>query len=310
MTIMIEPKLDTETSDVIEVDIISKHRQEKKDLQKNIQEMKKNNKNKNKRKEMFEEIARLEVELHDRQCRELSLLKIEVDSEDEKEKLKEVRFIGVEDKPEKPIAQKPSKAQRKREKKEMNEKARQAQIIEEEKLNKNSPRIVETKKIDALLKARDLRIFSVPSDGDCLYNAVKHQLRITERFPTEVQKLRFLTADYIEANKDSLIFYMTNPETNECLTDEEFHNYCELIRTTKAWGGQIEINALSNVLKVPIEVLQATGNPTIQGADEFAPPNLILTYHRHMYSLGEHYNSTQVVDPSNEEEDEDDNENE
>lgn len=113
------------------------------------------------------------------------------------------------------------------------------------------------------------------------------------RIVDDIETLRAKTADYILANKDSLIFYMTNAETGDCLDDVGFERYCSDVRNSSAWGGQIEITALSNILKSPIEIIQATGPSTIQG-EEFKRPKLIITYHRHMYSLGEHYNGTKA----------------
>jgi len=49
------------------------------------------------------------------------------------------------------------------------------------------------------------------------------------------------------------------------------------------------------VLKCPIKIIQAIGPPTIQG-EQFDGEPLILTYHRHLYRLGEHYNSTMTSD--------------
>lgn len=94
---------------------------------------------------------------------------------------------------------------------------------------------------------------------------------------------------------------MTNAQ-GDCLSDKEFENYLNALRDTRAWGGQIEIQALSNSLRCPIEVIQATGPPTIQGGDTFKGKPLILTYHRHMYSLGEHYNSSRPATLAEEEE--------
>lgn len=128
--------------------------------------------------------------------------------------------------------------------------------------------------------------------GNCLYNAVSHQLQITGRLVEDVTTLRNKIADYIIANKESLICYMINPDTGNIYTDSEFEKYCSDLRNTSAWGGHIEIRALSHILKVPIEVIQAVGPVTVQGDGEFSEPNLVITYHRHMYSLGEHYNST------------------
>ena len=144
----------------------------------------------------------------------------------------------------------------------LEEKEREQLVLAGEEENKNGPRILETKALTNILKARQLQTYPIPSDGDCLFAAIKHQLILNGKSFYEVAKLRSLTADYIQQNKDTLIFYMSNDD-GEIYSDQEFENYCELMRNTKAWGGQVEIQALSNTLKVPIEVLQATGPPTI-----------------------------------------------
>lgn len=60
-----------------------------------------------------------------------------------------------------------------------------------------------------------------------------------------------------------------------------------------------QLRALSHALKCCIEVIQAAGPPVVLGG-EYPPPALMLTYHRHMYNLGEHYNS--VTDYASDEE--------
>lgn len=168
-------------------------------------------------------------------------------------------------------------------------------------MNKDGPRNNENKKINDILQLRSLSIFPIAADGDCLYNSIIHQLKSTGRDAITVAELRGLTAEYIRNHKVELLPYITNPETDECLNDIEFEEYCDNIRNTKCWGGQIEIMAISNALKVPIEVLQATGPPTMQSKVGYEEPKLILTYHRHFVSLGEHYNSTQPLVISEEE---------
>lgn len=142
--------------------------------------------------------------------------------------------------------------------------------------------------------------------GNCLYNAIRNQLQVNGKLTEDVNTLRSKTADYILENKDSLIFYMTSAETGDCLDDVGFEKYCSDVRNTPAWGGQVEITALSNVLKAPVEVIQATGPSTIQG-EEFKGSKLVITYHRHMYSLGEHYNGTKPVSSGNASDASDDN---
>jgi len=53
----------------------------------------------------------------------------------------------------------------------------------------------------------------------------------------------------------------------------------------------LQLQALSEGLSCPIEVLQAEGAPVVLG-EQFKPkPSITLTYHRHAFGLGEHYNS-------------------
>lgn len=257
-------------------------------MQAKIQSLKKSASkgDKKKRKEVLEEIAKLEIDLDRKQADELNEL-------NNAKTIKETENTDLtEDTTQQLPVQKLSKAQKRRDKKAKEEKAKEAEIQAQEEINKNGPRMLELKAIIKTLGQRGLALHSIPSDGDCLYNAVVHQLKITGRNVCDVSYLRNETANYILNHKDSLIFYMTSSDTGDLLTDDEFFKYCEAIRNTPAWGGQVEIQALSNILKVPIEVLQASGPPTLQGADNYDGPPLVLTYHRLMYSLGEHYNST------------------
>lgn len=113
-----------------------------------------------------------------------------------------------------------------------------------------------------------------------------------------VESLRKTAADYIRSNQQELIFYMPSSKGDDIMSQGEFDEYCEQVEKTKAWGSQIEIQAISNSLKLKIEILQAEGRPTISGADFINRPHLIVTYHRHFYGLGEHYNSTSSKNPS------------
>lgn len=263
-------------------DMQLRHRRERKELQAKIQALKKCPGDKKKKKEVLEEIAQLEADLDRRQDEELQLLETTAD----------VRGLDIGAKDDKAgdqgPAQRVSKAQKRRDKKANDEKERQAEILAQELLNVNGPRQQESDSIKAVLASRDLLLHLIPSDGDCLYNAVKHQLTLLQKPPLSIAELRTLTADYILANRDELINYMTNA-AGDCLDEKEFLDYVEAIRNTRAWGGQVEIQALSNSLRCPIQVIQSTG--TITQGESFKGKPLVLTYHRHMYSLGEHYNS-------------------
>lgn len=300
-----QPSENPTTSDSFAEDeqtLLARHRKEKKDLQAKVQAIKKTKVDKKKKKEQQDEIARLEAELESRHADELNKLNslnisekpCAVESNENETELGN----GEDDDVKQP---KISKAQRRREKKSQEDKERQAQIKAEEAMNKNSPRILEDKKIAEILSKRGLVSFAVPADGDCLYNAVKHQLARIGICEYETSDLRLMTADYIEDNKDSIICYMTNPDTGDILNEDEFRKYCHQVRNTKSWGGEIEVKALSSSLKCPIEIIQASGTSPIHGEGEDPSRKLVLTYHRHMYRLGEHYNSTMEPAPAGDE---------
>ncbi|XP_041969479.1 deubiquitinase OTUD6B [Aricia agestis] len=279
-----------DNSDENEVKILEqKHKKEKKELQAQIQAIKKAAKNdKTKKKELTLEITRLETELDEKHKKELESVQnanqnIELQLEPEELEVKETSKTKI------------SKAQKRRDKKKLLERERNEQIELQEQENKNGPRNLEMQAIHTRLKTRNLSIFLIPSDGDCLYKAIAHQLEVQHNKKLNVQDLRNNAASYIMENKDDFLPFLSNPETFEMLTDAEFEEYCEKIRNTNVWGGQVEIRALSNYLKCPISIIQATGPETIEQGTEFTGPPLFITYHRHMYSLGEHYNSTQTL---------------
>ncbi|XP_050101435.1 deubiquitinase OTUD6B [Anopheles aquasalis] len=284
-------------------DMLAQHRKEKKELQSKIQSMKKMKVDKKKKKEIQDQIASMEAEMEERHAEELKRLTISsAESPEDNGAAAEVAENGSQSQADQQDEQRLSKAQRRREKKEQEDRERAARIKEEEAvLQKSSPRVIENNRINEILRKREMISFAVPADGDCLYNAINHQLELHGIGSYSVADLRSLAADYIEENKDSLICYMSHPDTGDMLDSAGFDKYCHQVRSTKAWGGEIEIKALSSSLKCPIEIVQATGPSTIHGQNEDNAKKLILTYHRHMYRLGEHYNSTKPVPPPTEE---------
>lgn len=276
----------------------SRHRKERKEHQAKVQALKKSadKGDKKRKREVLHEIAVLDAALDQRHDAELQLFA------DRRTSMHETTDADADNNSDAgDAAPRISKAQKRRDKKAQADRQLQIDILAQEELNKTGARTVETQTINALLRARQLQLHSVASDGDCLYNAVAHQLAIVggggdAGDSMSVAQLRAITADYIEQNRDDLIVYMTNPRTGDCLNETEFAAYCAAIRGTPTWGGQLEIKALSNVLRVPIEVLQAVGPPTVQNEGDFGGRPLVLTFHRHMYSLGEHYNSTRPAE--------------
>eukprot|EP00607_Mallomonas_marina_P000103 CAMPEP_0182426166 /NCGR_PEP_ID=MMETSP1167-20130531/12652_1 /TAXON_ID=2988 /ORGANISM="Mallomonas Sp, Strain CCMP3275" /LENGTH=366 /DNA_ID=CAMNT_0024607411 /DNA_START=61 /DNA_END=1158 /DNA_ORIENTATION=+ len=78
--------------------------------------------------------------------------------------------------------------------------------------------------------------------------------------------------------------------------EKDFSLYCDSVQSMQqaVWGGQLELRAISSLFKREIHVYSAD-SPTLRMgegvAKEGAQP-LRVTYHRHFYALGEHYNST------------------
>ncbi|KAK4471641.1 hypothetical protein MN116_005050 [Schistosoma mekongi] len=212
--------------------------------------------------------------------------------------------------------QKVSKAARRREKRNALQRAQQTAALMNIQTDKsNSLRSIEMKKLSMQLEARHLSLFEVPSDGDCLYQSIGHQLKIRNypvhtllekikmsnegsfgNIPTDqsikqlVRILRHLASYYIRKNMDDFLPFLFNPNSGEPMSIADFDQYCDKIKNTSTWGGQIEIRALSAMLQIPIEILQAEGVPLIIG-EEFSDPPITIVYHRYAFALGEHYNS-------------------
>lgn len=236
----------------------------------------------------------LEKELDDKQNEELSALNLPVKNTqdnqgpEESNNLNDSLTSQDEEMTENNV--KVSRAQKRRNKKAAEDKEREKRISEQEEQNKQGPRVLELNSIKENLKSLGLEIYNIPADGNCLYCAINHQLQVTGRDTSTVTKLRRATADFMREHKEEFIPFMYNDEDG-MVDEKQFEDYCKSISSTKLWGGQLELRALSNILECPIKIIQATGQPTIQG-ENFVGPELVLTYHRHLYRLGEHYNST------------------
>ncbi|KAJ8916223.1 hypothetical protein NQ315_016362 [Exocentrus adspersus] len=290
-----------DTGDLLldEDELLKRQKQEKKNLQSRVQGMKKSipKGDKKKKKEVADEIAKLENDLEEKHKQELAQLKTSApapvlcneeadatpDSDNEKDAVTEA------------LATRVSRAQKRRNKKETEAKERDKRIQEQAEKNKAGPRILEINTIKDSLRTMSLKLYNIPADGNCLYLAVNHQLQVTGRPTHSTSELRKVTADFMLKHKEEFLPFMVNElDETEIVSEEQFENYCKDVATTKLWGGQLELRALSNILKCPIKIIQANGPPTVQG-EAFKGPELILTYHRHLYRLGEHYNSTLPV---------------
>lgn len=272
-----------------EDELSKKHKKERKDLQAKIQALKKTatKGDKKKKKEVAEEIVRLEQELDHKQESELEHTPTSVEPTENDDGQEEINSSYEE-----PTA-KISRAQKRRNKKQVADKEREKRIAEQEETNKQGPRQIELSSIKEILQHEGLQIYNIPADGNCLYCAINHQLEVTGRESLNIAKLRKLTASFIRDNKDEFLPFMYN-EDDGFVDESQFEKYCKDIANTKVWGGQLELTALSKILKCPIKVIQASAPFTVQG-ESFTGIPLTVTYHKHLYRLGEHYNSTTKI---------------
>jgi len=109
----------------------------------------------------------------------------------------------------------------------------------------------------------------------------------------------------MKRNRDDYLPFLTNAE-GDVLSQDQFEDYCQKLLKPGVWGGHPELVALSTSYQRPIEVLQANAGPIIIGEQYVGRGKpLIITYHRHAYRLGEHYNSTSPAKAAHQDEKDD-----
>lgn len=104
--------------------------------------------------------------------------------------------------------------------------------------------------------------------------------------------LRCLCAQEMRENRDDYAGFIAEDDTSQASGDA-YESYCREIETTAAWGGHVEIQALSKILKAHIRVFSAE-MPVLDVGEEFKGETTTLNvcYLKHAFGLGEHYNST------------------
>lgn len=173
------------------------------------------------------------------------------------------------------IQHKVSKAQRRRERKSEKEKIKQEQIHRELLSTTNVKKDGEDKKLKTILQTKGLQVHDIPSDGDCMYKAIEHQLQL-QGVQVLVNELRQKTCSYMKDHRDSFKPFLVNEKSGHLYTDDEFEEYCDSISKTKAWGGHTELKALSHILQKPIEVVQADGPTEVLGGLEYENQPILL----------------------------------
>lgn len=101
--------------------------------------------------------------------------------------------------------------------------------------------------------------------------------------------MRIIAGKYIRENHEEF-----TPFLGLLPSDPEFDEYCKKVEsaTLAEWGGQLEIKALCASLLVKVRIFSATAPEVMMGEEVAgAVDTLNVTFHKHYYALGEHYNS-------------------
>ena len=108
-------------------------------------------------------------------------------------------------------------------------------------------------------------------------------------------RLRQLAAAYLRGHAEEFAPFLGMEAASI-----EFEEYCAKVDsvTGAEWGGQIELRALADALERQIHIYDSTTPLLVMGQDFPDSNPLKLTYHRHYYSLGEHYNSVERIESS------------
>lgn len=194
--------------------------------------------------------------------------------------------------PENPQVQAPPLRKRNRAKDKIaKRKAEEAAVrlqAQQEAKNTVDYRQIEHESMQKLLAGQNLQLFEIQPDGHCLFRSVEDQLALRHaNTSVSVPQLRKQAAEYIRAHADDFTPYLFDETT---LSVRDIGEYTKELEETAMWGSDMELLALSRVHDCPIKVLVAGSAPIVfnEGGED---PALIVAFHKHLYGLGEHYNS-------------------
>eukprot|EP00898_Chlorokybus_atmophyticus_P008650 jgi/Chlat1/8787/Chrsp90S09250 len=292
-----------------EEDMQARHRREAKALQARITGIKKGipKNNKEKKKEAEKQILQLEEEMRARHASELASLHNRPSNIARSEGTtgdapastsnSNANITNNDDITQNNNSKTQTRAQKRRMDKARKEAERDARVELEKAEAGPGEGSVERDALAAALAKDNLAIRDIPPDGHCMFRAIEDQLSRIHNNNKEVYSylvLRSNTAEYMRAHPDDYAPFVEPDDGEQPNGDNvDFGAYCDKMGGTAAWGGQLELRALACMLRRPIHV-HAVGLPLVVMGEEFALPDtqpLRVSYHRHAYTLGEHYNS-------------------
>jgi OTU domain-containing protein 6 len=292
----------------------SKHRKEQKDLQGRITQKKKNASKKT-RKGVIDECERLQKELEDRQQAEAETLSsrlendhvssLPIEEESKQEVVESPQLNGATNgKPadlnlsnelslttQQP-SKKPSRQKARLARRAAEQEAQAAQAAEEAAKLPD----LRTQEITNMRHHFDKLGFtelSIRPDGHCMFSAVA--LLISDASSHQLKsKTDGLNASYPykAVRAKAARFISEHPADFEPFLEEPIDQYTNKIQNTAEWGGQLELQAIARSYGIDINVLQADGRiEKIESGSDSETEPIWLTYYRHSFGLGEHYNA-------------------
>ncbi|KAF5202923.1 Deubiquitinase otud6b [Thalictrum thalictroides] len=303
------PKKEPETESETREEVLSRHRKEITQLQHKEVALKKaaakgsKAEQKVKKKQVEDEISKLSSKLSEKHAEELASLGYCNSNGNEKKDLdvlvKAIVGVSVNSQGD---SSKSSKSVKRRDKRAQQEAARE-QRIQEEQSNMVSDGMIENEKLERKLEPLGLVVREIKPDGHCLYRAIEDQLAVFSggSSPYSFLQLRKMVASYMrEHQSDFLPFFLSENNISvdsDNASAEIFEDYCREVESTAAWGGQLELGALTHCLKKHIVVLSGSF-PDVEMGKEYkvddrnsTNASIMLSYHKHAFGLGEHYNS-------------------
>ncbi|KAJ8898816.1 hypothetical protein K2173_007241 [Erythroxylum novogranatense] len=292
-------------------EMLSRHRKEKAQLQNKEMELKKGAakgskaEQKAKKKQVEEEISQLSTKLQTKHAEELASLGYSSSSNGNDKSnidnlVKAIAGVSVANQPEHARITKGAKKRGKRAQQE----AEREKRIQEEQSSLVSDRMIEDEKLKKKLEPHGLIVNQIKPDGHCLYRAVEDQLASFSggSSPYTFQDLRKMVAGYMRENSSDFIPFFLSDNTTEGDSNisvaDRFEKYCVEVESTAAWGGHLELGALSHCLGKHIMIFSGSF-PDVEIGKEYlsaegaysSNASIMLSYHKHAFGLGEHYNS-------------------
>jgi OTU domain-containing protein 6 len=292
-------------------DLQSRHRKEQKDLQGRITQKKKNATKKT-RKGVNDDCERLQTELQDRQQAEIDAFSgqpqnvdnntLHVREDQKQEEVESPQLDGAAH--EKPADLSPShhvspstqqpikkanrqKARLARRAAEQEAQAAQAAAEAAELPDLRKQEIAQMQKHFEKLGFKEM---SIRPDGHCMYSAVAMLLQDTPADHSEFKTGGLLPYQAVRAETARFIY--EHPSDFEAFLEEPIEQYTDKIKNTTEWGGQLELQAIARFYGKDINVLQADGRiEKIESGMDSETEAIWLTYYRHSFGLGEHYNA-------------------